>query len=98
MTSPADPAVETDIDLERLKKLFPPYRVLLHNDDRNSMDHVVRSLMKSVPGVGRDEAHRIMIEAHEHGQATVIVCSKEEAELYRDRLESFGLTATIEKA
>ena len=98
MTSPADPGTETGIDVEKLKKLFPPFRVVLHNDHHNSMDHVVRSLMKSVPSLGRDEATHIMMEAHHHGQATVIVCRKEEAELYRDRLQSCGLTATIEEA
>ena len=36
--------------------------------------------------------------AHTNGQATVITCAKEEAELYRERLQSFGLTATIEQA
>jgi ATP-dependent Clp protease adapter protein ClpS len=39
-----------------------------------------------------------MYEAHNHGQAQVIVCPLERAELYRDRLENHGLTATIEKA
>jgi len=72
--------------------------VLLHNDDVNSMDHVVRSLMRSVPGIGRAAAVRIMLEAHLTGVALVTVCPLELAELYRDRLESCGLTATIEKA
>jgi ATP-dependent Clp protease adaptor protein ClpS len=98
MTSPAEPGVETGIDTEKLKRLLPPFRVILHNDDHNSMDHVVRSLMKSVPSLGRDEAARIMMEAHNHGKATVIICTREEAELYRDRLQSFGLTATIDQA
>jgi ATP-dependent Clp protease adaptor protein ClpS len=39
-----------------------------------------------------------MLQAHNHGQATVISCPLELAELYRERLESFGLTATIERA
>jgi ATP-dependent Clp protease adaptor protein ClpS len=39
-----------------------------------------------------------MLEAHEHGRAVVIECPKEAAEHYRARLESFGLTATIEPA
>lgn len=98
MTSPSQPGVERDIDIEKLKKRFPPYRVVLHNDDHNSMDHVVRSLIKAVPSLSRDEAVHIMMEAHNHGQATVIICLKEEAELYRDRLQSFGLTATMEQA
>jgi ATP-dependent Clp protease adapter protein ClpS len=39
-----------------------------------------------------------MLEAHNHGQAKVITCPKEAAEHYRAKLESCGLTATIEPA
>ena len=61
------------------------------------MDHVVRSLMKSVPGIGIGKAIKIMLDAHNHGRAVVIVCPLEPAELYRERLQSFKLTATIER-
>jgi ATP-dependent Clp protease adaptor protein ClpS len=54
--------------------------------------------MKTVPGLGAARATRIMFEAHNHGKAVVTTCPLELAELYRDRLEGFGLTATIEKA
>ena len=74
-----------------------PYQVVLHNDDVNSMDHVVRSLLRSVPGLSTRKAVTIMLEAHNNGRAVVIVCPLELAELVRDRLESCGLTATIEK-
>ena len=70
----------------------------MHNDDHNSMDHVVRSLVRSVPGLGISKAVKIMLEAHNTGRAIVTVCPLELAELYRDRLESCGLTATIEAA
>lgn len=85
-------------DEETLKRLLPRYRVVLHNDDHNSMDHVVRSLVTCVPSLTVEEAVEIMFHAHNHGQATVIECPKEVAEYYRDRLESVGLTATIEPA
>ena len=62
------------------------------------MLHVVQCLLKSVPKLGRMRAVEIMFEAHNHGQALVTTCPLELAELYRERLESFGLTATIEKA
>jgi ATP-dependent Clp protease adaptor protein ClpS len=78
--------------------ILPPYRVMLHNDDHNSMDHVVRALLASVPELETERAVEIMYEAHNHGKAQVIVCPLERAELYRDRLENHGLTATIEKA
>ncbi|MSP78505.1 MAG: ATP-dependent Clp protease adapter ClpS [Dehalococcoidia bacterium] len=83
---------------ERLQKLVPRYYVILHNDDVNSMPHVVTSLVKSVPSLSTQRAEEIMMEAHSAGRAVVIVCPLEPAELYRDRLQSCKLTATIEKA
>lgn len=79
-------------------RALKPYRVILHNDDHNTMDHVVRALVRSVPKLSVAEATRIMLEAHHTGQALVIVCPLEPAELYRDRLQSYGLTATVEPA
>lgn len=77
--------------------ILPPYAVILHNDDVNDQLWVVRSLLVCVPEVTRQRAAAIMREADQHGRAVVIVCPLERAELYRDRLESRGLTATIEK-
>ena len=96
MTAPTKPDVE--LDEETLKRLLPPYRVILHNDDHNSMDHVVRSLVRCVPSLTVERAAEIMLEAHLKGQASVIVCPKEAAEHYRQKLETCALTATIEPA
>lgn len=79
-----------------LAETVPPYRVLLHNDDVNDMGHVVRALLESVPELTRERAAEVMLEAHLQGMAEVIRCPLERAELYRDRLQTFGLTATIE--
>ena len=101
MTAPQAPQPAlpgTDVDEETLLRLVPPYRVILHNDDHNSMEHVVESLRRSVPSLSVDEAAAIMMDAHTNGQATVIECPKEAAEHYREALESCGLTATIERA
>lgn len=94
--SPTLPGVLFDEEI--LTRLLPPYRVVLHNDDHNSMDHVVLSILRSVPSLTAEDAAEIMLQAHTHGQATVIECPKEAAEYYRERLESCGLTATIEPA
>jgi ATP-dependent Clp protease adaptor protein ClpS len=94
--APASPG--TILDEETVRRLLPPFRVILHNDDHNSMDHVVRSLLSAVPSLTIEDAAEIMLTAHNHGQATVIECPKEAAEHYRNRLETFGLTATIEPA
>jgi ATP-dependent Clp protease adaptor protein ClpS len=92
-----DVSTTTRADLERLQELLPPWAVILHNDDVNSMDYVVRCLIKSVDGVSLERATEIMLEAHTHGRALVVTCPLERAELYRDRLASFSLTVTIEK-
>jgi len=87
-----------DIGTEQKPAILPPWSVVLHNDDHNEMMYVVRSLVKSVPNLGATRATRIMLEAHQNGKATVTTCPLELAELYRDRLQSCGLTATIEPA
>lgn len=87
-----------DSETEERRAILPPWSVILHNDDHNEMVYVVQSLVKSVPNLGTTRAVRIMLEAHNHGRALVTTCPLELAELYRDRLEGFGLTATIESA
>lgn len=87
---------EIDSDEHVVVQALRPRAVILHNDDVNDMVHVVQSLRRSVPSLSTQQAIKIMLEAHQQGKAIVIRCPLEEAELYRDRLESCGLTATIE--
>ena len=94
---PAPPAPVIEERTKTLEELLPPATVVLHNDDVNSMDHVVRALLTSVPEVDLERAAEIMLQAHNHGEADLISCPLERAELYRDRLESHGLTATIRR-
>jgi ATP-dependent Clp protease adaptor protein ClpS len=74
----------------------PPYKVILHNDDYNPMEHVVEVLRKVIPRMSVQQAVSIMIEAHTHGKAVAHKCHKELAELYAEGLHSGGLTASIE--
>ena len=97
-TQTPDTIVRPSINPESILRLLPPYSVILHNDEVNDMLHVVYTITICVPEVDAEQAAAIMWEAHHNGQAHVITCPLERAELYRDRLESRGLTATIEKA
>lgn len=74
----------------------PRYKVLLHNDDFNSMEHVVQTLLKTVTSLTVPQAVSIMMEAHTNGIALVIVCAQEHAEFYSENLKNNGLTSTIE--
>lgn len=79
-----------------VRKHAPRYKVLLHNDDFNSMEHVVQTLMKTVSSLTMPQAVSIMMEAHTNGIALVITCAHEHAEFYCEMLKSNGLTSTIE--
>ena len=90
-----NPSTKTAPVAEREKIHMPRYKVLLHNDDRNTMDHVVKALLRVFhfdPG----ECERIMMEAHQNGVALCAIESMERAEHHRDQLISFSLIATIE--
>jgi ATP-dependent Clp protease adaptor protein ClpS len=92
------PSERPAVRARSIEEVLPPYRVVLHNDDVNDMTHVVRALLASVPELTSERAIEVMLAAHTHGSAEVIVCYLERAELYRNRLEARGLTATIERA
>jgi ATP-dependent Clp protease adaptor protein ClpS len=74
---------------------LPPWKVLLHNDDRNEMIFVIHTIVELTP-LNRQEALTRMLEAHDRGVALLVVTHKERAELYQDQFQSKGLTVTIE--
>lgn len=80
----------------RRAQLLPPYKVILFNDDHNDMEYVVAVLLHLISHLSQQEATRIMLTAHLAGRAVVVVCPREHAEYYRERLTGYGLSATIE--
>ena len=94
LLSTADPELST----KTIKDILPQYSVILHNDEVHSMEFVVSALLKSVSVLSSERAESIMLEAHTEGRAIVIVCPLEQAEFYRDRLRTFSLSVTIERA
>lgn len=89
-------SVETIEQRSTVRKLAPRYRVLLHNDDYNSMEHVVQTLVQTIPSLTQPQAVDIMMEAHTNGLALVITCEMEHAEFYCETLQAHGLSSTIE--
>ena len=78
-------------------KLLPPYRVLLHNDDVNTFDHVIGSILK-LTTLSTQEALVKTIAAHEAGVVLLLMTHRERAELYQEQFMSLMLTVTIEPA
>ena len=85
-----------DREVQRVRKLSPKYKVLLHNDPVNTMDYVVETLRQVVPQLSEQDAMNIMLETHNSGIGLVIVCDLEPAEFYSESLKAKGLTSTIE--
>ena len=78
-------------------KMLPQWKVLLHNDDVNTLDHVVKSIVELTHMTEQDATVRTK-EANNTGVALILVTHKERAELYRDQFQSKSLTVSIEPA
>ncbi|MEW5819959.1 MAG: ATP-dependent Clp protease adapter ClpS [Cyanobacteriota bacterium] len=89
-------STELQEKINHKQSLMPKYKVLLHNDDHNSMDYVVECLVKTVNILSAQQAYNIMIEAHNTGIGLVATVHLELAEFYQECLQGYGLTATIE--
>jgi len=89
----AESATKPEVDQQT--RLLPPFRVLLHNDDVNTFEHVVIAILKLTP-LNEQEAIEKTIEAHETGTSLLLVTSKERAELYVEQFASLSLTVTCE--
>jgi ATP-dependent Clp protease adaptor protein ClpS len=81
----SDPAADT------------PWQALLWNDPVNLADVVTKVLIK-VLGIDEPTAHRLMMTAHMEGKAAVYSGTQEQAQAIADKLGSFNLWATVEKA
>nr|ACG45478.1 ATP-dependent Clp protease adaptor protein ClpS containing protein [Zea mays] len=92
------PGRQSEFDVKKSRKMTPPFRVILHNDNHNRREYVVQVLMKVIPGMTVDNALSIMQEAHVNGLSVVIVCSQSEAEEHCTSLRGNGLRSSIEPA
>ncbi|HEY1628884.1 MAG TPA: ATP-dependent Clp protease adaptor ClpS [Tepidisphaeraceae bacterium] len=76
---------------------LPPWKVLLHNDDKNEFEYVITTII-SLTTLNTEDAVQRTVEAHKTGVALLLTTHKERAELYKDQFQSKGLTVTIEPA
>ncbi len=74
---------------------LPPYKLLLHNDEFNTMDAVVIGIVKLTP-LSAAQAIRKMLEAHHSGKAVLLATHKERGELYVQQFASARITTSLE--
>ncbi len=76
-------------------RALPPWKVLLHNDDVNVIEDVVKTLQKVTP-LNKEDAMTRVLEAQNTGVALILVTHQERAELYVEQFASCNLTVTAE--
>jgi len=76
---------------------LPPWKVLLHNDDKNEIPFVVKTITELTP-LNEQDAKLRTEEANDTGVALLLTTHKERAELYKEQFQSKGLIVTIEPA
>ena len=74
-------------DKKKPTEPLPPWRVLLHNDDKNTFEHVTGTIVELTP-LKEQEAKVRVVEAHKTGVALLLVTHKERAELYQEQFKS----------
>ena len=79
------PTKERRRDKSQKPEKEPKFHVLLHNDDYNTMQHVVAVLMR-VLDCPAEQAIQMMAKAHNTGQAIIFTGSLEQAELVKDKV------------
>ena len=77
--------------------MLPPWKVLLHNDDKNELGFVVDTIVELTP-LNKQDAETRTVEAHKSGVSLLLTTHKERAELYQEQFTSKGLIVTIEPA
>jgi len=92
---PGGAAVPTKTPKKQDPKPLPPWKVLLHNDDVNSFEYVIDTIVGLTPLKRTDALERTQ-EADKSGVALLLTTHQERAELYMDQFTSKGLTVTIE--
>ena len=80
----ATPEVVPEQDTKTRRQ--PPYAVILHNDDKNTMEFVV-GVLRRVFGYTLEKCVRLMLEAHKKGKSAVWIGALEVAELKADPVE-----------
>jgi ATP-dependent Clp protease adaptor protein ClpS len=68
------------------------WRVIVRNDDRNTFEHVARTLARVIPGISIERGHQIANVIHSSGLAIVFSGHQEVAEHYWELLKVAGLT------
>ncbi len=72
------------------------WEVILHNDNHNTFDHVIDSLME-VCGHNYIQSVQCATVVHGNGKCSIFIDSYDECDAVREELYELGLTVTVTK-
>ncbi len=99
MNATATPARQTVLETVRQRQPYPRFNVVVLDDDVNTFQHVVDSLVRHLPAMTPDRAWELAHRIDGEGSAVVWSGPQEQAELYHQQLTHEGLTmAPLERA
>lgn len=75
-----------------LQAPYPQVRVIVLDDDINTFEHVVKVLVRYIPGMQSDQAWALAHRIDGEGSAVVWSGPLEQGELYHQQLGAEGLT------
>ena len=89
----------TVLEPKTAKQKYPEARVIVLNDNFNTLQHVAKSLLSIIPGMSEKRSWDLANKVDKAGIAEVWRGNFEQAEFYHEQLVSKGLTmAPIEAA
>ena len=95
----ADPSTPTDdreFDPDILRRLLPPYKVVVVNNDHNTFEEVITILMRAVAGMSRTTAEEHANEIHQTGSTVPYVGPLERAEAVASVIRTIGILVRVE--
>ena len=76
--------------------LSQPFKIILHNDDYNTFDHVIQCLM-TICGHELEQANQCAHIVHFNGKCDVKYGDYEKLATMKEKLTNAGLSATLEE-
>jgi ATP-dependent Clp protease adaptor protein ClpS len=95
-TAAYNPFTEEDIELDVLTETEPPYQLLVWNDDVNTFDWVIDTLIQ-ICGHSKEQAEQCAMLIHYKGKYAVRKDSYETLKPECDAINDRNINATIEQ-
>ena len=90
-----DPAVLDRPEAVEDQSTDRPWTTVVWNDPINLMSYVAY-VFQSYFGYSKEKAHKLMLDVHQAGRATVSSGTREEMERDASAMHSYGLWATVQ--